>query len=108
MDFVKRPDAKRILTAEAMKIWRDHKEAVFIDVRTPAEYSEGHVPGALLIPLNQLETRLNEIPRDKIVLFICQSGYRSHRANLIAQENLFDNTYMVEGGMIDWQDEIEK
>ncbi|GIV95426.1 MAG: Zn-dependent hydrolase [Herpetosiphonaceae bacterium] len=48
-----------------------------LDVRTPAEYAAGHIPGALNIPLNQLQSRVREIPRDQPLLVYCQSGARS-------------------------------
>jgi rhodanese-related sulfurtransferase len=48
-----------------------------LDVREPWEYREGHVPGAQLIPLAELERRVNEVPRDRPILAICHSGQRS-------------------------------
>ncbi|HSD85832.1 MAG TPA: rhodanese-like domain-containing protein, partial [Anaerolineae bacterium] len=51
--------------------------AFVLDVRQPEEWNEGHIPGAKLIPLDQLEQRVNEVPRDKDVVVVCQSGGRS-------------------------------
>src|ERR1700694_617661 len=48
-----------------------------LDVREPWEYQQGHVPGAQLIPLGELEQRVSEVPRDRPVLAICPSGPRS-------------------------------
>ena len=53
-------------------------EGVFVlDVRQPEEWDEIHIPGATLIPLDQLETRLSEVPQDQPVLVYCRSGNRS-------------------------------
>ncbi|MGB3209128.1 MAG: rhodanese-like domain-containing protein [Desulforhopalus sp.] len=47
-----------------------------IDARTPAEYESGHFPGAVSIPLEQMKTRINEIPKDKFIVVHCMTGGR--------------------------------
>ena len=54
--------------------------AYVLDVRQPDEYEAGHVPGAVLVPLDQLEARLGEVPRDVPLYVICRSGARSAAA----------------------------
>jgi rhodanese-related sulfurtransferase len=54
--------------------------AVVVDVREPDEYRSAHVPGAVLMPLASVPTRVHELPRDRAVYVICQSGARSARA----------------------------
>ncbi len=54
--------------------------AVIVDVRTKAEYAEGHVKGSLNIPLDQLAQNLNKIPKGKPVITCCRSGARSGAA----------------------------
>ena len=54
--------------------------AAVIDVRQPDEYEGGHVPGAVLLPLDQLEGRTAEVPADGELYVICQMGGRSARA----------------------------
>lgn len=51
-----------------------------VDVRETDEYLEGHVPGAVLIPLSELQDRVDDVPSDGPVLLICKSGARSARA----------------------------
>ncbi|GAA1478713.1 rhodanese-like domain-containing protein [Nocardioides aestuarii] len=51
--------------------------AAVLDVREPAEYVQGHVPGARLIPVGQLPARLAEVERDGRVYVVCASGNRS-------------------------------
>ena len=54
--------------------------AVLIDVRQPHEFERFHVPGARLIPLNEVPDRKGEIPQDERVYLICQTGARSAKA----------------------------
>ncbi|HVF74103.1 MAG TPA: rhodanese-like domain-containing protein [Acidimicrobiales bacterium] len=54
--------------------------APLVDVRTPEEYEQARVPGARLIPLDQLNSRADEIPRDQRVYVICALGGRSMAA----------------------------
>jgi rhodanese-related sulfurtransferase len=53
---------------------------VLIDVREPDEYAAGHAPGAVNLPMSQLDARADEVPTDAPVHVICQSGGRSARA----------------------------
>ena len=54
--------------------------ATVLDVRTPAEFSGGHVRGSINIPLDKLAANLHRIPKDKPVIACCQSGMRSGQA----------------------------
>lgn len=55
-----------------------HRDGAFVvDVREPEEYVGGHVPGAVLIPLRDVPTRLGELPKERPVYVICRSGNRS-------------------------------
>lgn len=73
------------------------------DVRTPQEYSAGHVPGATLIALNTLTARANEIPKDGDVFVICQVGGRSAQAIMfLSQQFGYDNLINLEGGTGVW------
>lgn len=56
------------------------EEVVLIDVRTPAEYSKGHIPTATNIPVEDLVDQLALIPRDKTVIVYCSTGYRAAMA----------------------------
>lgn len=73
-----------------------------IDVRSPAEFREGHIPGAVNIDLESLTHRLQEIPRDRPAIFYCRSGRRSEMAaNFAAQAGYADVANL--GGIIAWQ-----
>lgn len=54
--------------------------APLVDVRTLGEWNEGHGPDSILIPLDQLEARIGELPKDKPILLCCRSGARSGNA----------------------------
>jgi rhodanese-related sulfurtransferase len=57
-----------------------HRGATIVDVREPDEFAEGHVPGAISVPLSVLDERLSEIEASDVVYVICRSGNRSLRA----------------------------
>lgn len=63
--------------------------AVILDVRTPAERSNGFIPGSIHIPLDQLRERLTELPKDKEIVVSCQSGQRSYFACRILSQRGF-------------------
>ncbi|GGS25700.1 rhodanese-like domain-containing protein [Deinococcus knuensis] len=73
-----------------------------LDVRTDAEYAGGHVPGATLLPLADLGSRINEVPRDRPVYVICRSGNRSAQASAQLVKAGYTQVYNVDGGMNAW------
>ena len=73
-----------------------------LDVRTAGEFESGHVDGAVNIPLNRLEERLEEVPQGPLVV-ICRSGYRSILGASILQANGIDAVSDLEGGMLAWE-----
>lgn len=92
------------MSVTELKAKLDAGEKLFLlDVRTPEEFSQdGHVAQAVLIPLDQLKTRLGELPADTPIACICRSGNRSTTActDLVAQGYEATN---VTGGMISWK-----
>ncbi len=81
-------------------------DLLLVDVRTPGEYEAGHVPGARLLPLQELDGRLEELAELKAagepVYVICQSGGRSARAADRLVEEGFAEVINVEGGTGAW------
>jgi rhodanese-related sulfurtransferase len=73
-----------------------------LDVREPWEYAEGHVPGAQLLPLSELEDRVGEVPRDRPVLSICHSGQRSLAAAAFLLAQGYPDVSNVDGGTSAW------
>lgn len=76
---------------------------VFLDVRTPEEYASGHIRGAKLVPLQELEKRVAEVPRDRQVYVYCHSGRRSAKAASLLAAKGYTNIENVSGGMVAWQ-----
>ncbi|HSD85001.1 MAG TPA: rhodanese-like domain-containing protein, partial [Anaerolineae bacterium] len=77
--------------------------AFILDVRTPDEWNTVHIPGATLIPLDQLGSRLNEVPQDKEVVVVCHSGNRSKQGRDILKNAGFSQVTSMAGGMNQWQ-----
>lgn len=77
--------------------------AFLLDVRTQEEYDAQHVPGVTLIPLDQLESRVNEVPTDKPVVVICRSGNRSDAGRDILLQAGYQQVTSVNGGIQAWQ-----
>ncbi|HOT57219.1 MAG TPA: rhodanese-like domain-containing protein [Ornithinibacter sp.] len=75
--------------------------AVVLDVREPAEYVGGHVPGAILAPMSRITASLGGVPNDQTVHVICQSGNRSRSmADLLTA--LGYDAVSVDGGTAGW------
>ena len=77
------------------------KGATLLDVRTPEEFSTGHVDGATNIPVGVLASRLAEVPRDKPVVLYCRSGTRSARAASMLRDRGYVQVHDV-GPMPRW------
>jgi rhodanese-related sulfurtransferase len=74
-----------------------------VDVRTAQETSRGIIPGALLIPVQEIETRWKEIPRDgKRTLVYCAGGQRSAAACEFLSRQGFENLFNLSGGFMSW------
>lgn len=80
---------------------------LLLDVRTPEEYAAGHVPGATLIPLQELDGRRDEIAawRERGVVVYCESGGRAERAAGQLREAGFEDVVLLDGSMRRWRDE---
>jgi hydroxyacylglutathione hydrolase len=76
---------------------------VLLDVREPAEYARGHVPGAVNLPQADLATRLEEVPRDRPVQVICQAGSRSLRSAQFLAQVGYERVASVAGGTGAWR-----
>lgn len=89
---------------------KDSLGILLLDVRTPEEYQEGHLPGAILIPVQVLETQIEQIAeyKDRPVIVYCRSGNRSRTASRILADHGFTLIYDMDGGIRKWRGPIEK
>jgi rhodanese-related sulfurtransferase len=78
-------------------------EGTLVDVRRPDEWDEAHIDGAMLITLDGLPDRLDELPKDSTLLVICRSGGHSAVATEALSDAGFD-AVNVTGGMLAWID----
>jgi phage shock protein E len=90
------------IDAKTLDSLRNNPNLFIVDVREDYEYAAGHVPEATLIPLGQLASRLDEIPKDKTVVAVCRSGNRSGQATELLRKAGFD-AHNMSGGMIAWE-----
>jgi SulP family sulfate permease len=86
-----------------LQLQKPGNQSVVIDVRQPREFHRGHIAGARLIPLPELPHRLAELPRNRPVTLVCQSGQRSLQAAYLLKRNRWAKAAFLEGGMLAWK-----
>jgi len=85
------------------------KPVVILDVRTETEYLNSHIPGSLLIPLHDLESRLAEVPNSGTpIAAICQQGYRSASACHLLAEYGYGPMFNLVGGLDRWPGPVHR
>jgi rhodanese-related sulfurtransferase len=86
--------------------WAD-PTLVVLDVRTPAEFAEGHVPGAINIPNAELAARVAELQgsREKDIVVYCRTGMRAREALGVLDKAGFKRLYHLEGDYTRWTEE---
>ena len=101
---------KNISPKEFQEKMQNDGNSVVLDVRTPEEYEEKHIPGSINIDIKEpdFQDKLDELPEDKQYLVYCRSGGRSARACQIMATEGFENLYNLEGGILDWNGEVEE
>jgi len=102
---IKHPDV--ISLDDLLKQIEGNEKVTVLDVREPAEYAFGHIPGAINIPLGELEQRFEELKNSEDVHIICRTGKRSDFAAQKLTEKGLKNIRNVIPGMKDWKGPIE-
>ena len=101
-DFFKHPDIN-----QGVQEYKNVAGAVLLDVRTPQEYREGHIPGSQNVPLQQLD-KVEEVTENKdIGLYVyCHSGTRSRQAVSLLQAMGYTNVHNI-GGIAAYSGKVE-
>jgi len=89
-------------STEAKALLAKNSKTVLLDVRTPDEYRQAHLKGALLIPLGELQRRVQEIPRGRPVLVYCAVGARSLSAAGFLASKGYRDIYNMSDGLVGW------
>lgn len=88
------------------RLKKEDPNLIVLDVRTPEEYAKGHVPHALNIPHDQLQSRIQEIgdARGKEIVVYCRSGRRAASALEVLQKHGYSNLRHLEGDIAKWEE----
>ena len=98
------------LQAVALQEWLQDKARnapLILDVREPWEFDTCHIPGARLIPMQQVAERIDEVPADSDIVVVCHHGARSMQvANYLAEAGR-DRVYNLRGGVAAWAEQVD-
>ena len=100
---------KHISMNDIVQIMEENENYIILDVRTQAEYNQGHIPNAICIPNETIdENVVNKLPdKNQMILVYCRSGNRSRQAAEKLKKLGYTN--LIEfGGIIDWKGKIER
>ncbi len=91
-------------TAELQKVLDEGRKPYVLDVRSSQEWAGGHIPGAMHVPVDDLEKSLHSVKRDGTPMYvICAGGGRSSAASKFLSGRGYLNVFNVEGGMNGWR-----
>lgn len=110
-DVERKEEAKfpHVVTNDDLQAKLNNNEAItIIDVRESAEYAFGHIPGAISIPLGELEAQMSELNKSDEIYVVCRTGNRSDLAAQKLSENGFTNVFNVVPGMSQWTGATEQ
>jgi rhodanese-related sulfurtransferase len=102
-------DAQKYRNPEALARLVEEKAEPYtlVDVRTDGEYSGGHIPTAVNIPVQEIAQNPPEVPKDSLVIVYCRTGSRSSTAKVILESQGYTNVVNF-GGVRSWPGELER
>ncbi len=74
----------------------------FFDIREAEEFAQSRIPGSVLLPLSEINRRLDDFPRDREIIIYCRTGHRSRYLIEILAEHGYTNLINLEGGIVEW------
>lgn len=98
----------RTITTDQLADRLKTDKPVLLDVREPREFAEGHVPGAVNVPLADLRHLADDLDASAETLLICESGRRSATGAKILTRHGFTHAYSVKGGTSAWKGPLER
>jgi rhodanese-related sulfurtransferase len=104
-NYAEEQNPNKITQSQLSELIRNEGDLLLIDVRSEGEYNIGHLPGAIVIPYHEFETRYEEILdfKDKEVVVYCHVGGMGDHAGRVLIKNGFTNVKNLEGGIAQWR-----
>jgi rhodanese-related sulfurtransferase len=93
---------KDVVSREVKTVLGTNKNVYLIDVRTPQEFSQGRLPGAVLIPIGEFERHVAKIPRNKTIVVYCTVGARSKPVARYLSQLGYKDVYNMTDGLAGW------
>jgi len=94
---------RNVQSVEARKFMEKSGNVFLLDVRTPDEYRQARLKGAVLIPVGEIERRIVEVPKNRPILVYCAGGYRSAIAASLLERHGFRQVSEIAGGIAAWE-----
>ena len=101
------PRSRTISAVELQTRLAQGATPLLLDVRTAEEWAIGRLPGALHLPVQELEQRLPEIPRNREIVVYCHHGIRAHAAAEMLQDSGYEQVLNLEGGIDAWSATVD-
>lgn len=93
----------RITPVQANQLLHDRPQVVLVDVRTPQEYAQYHIPNARLVPNETIgDDAIDGLDKESVILVYCRTGHRSRQAAQKLLDIGYKHIYDMEGGITQW------
>jgi rhodanese-related sulfurtransferase len=96
------PNYKNVSSTEAKKLVGQKSNLYLLDVRTPQEFSQAKMKGSVLIPINEIERRIGEVPKNRPILVFCAVGSRSSQVAGFLVNKGYGEVYNMTDGLVGW------
>ena len=93
---------KNVMSPEARKLVEQKKNLFLLDVRSPQEFAQAKMRGSVLIPINEIERRVNEVPKGRPILVLCAVGSRSNLVAGFLVNKGYGEVYNLTDGLVGW------
>ena len=102
----KKENGITLISADSLKKMLNNEHGILLDVRTPQEFAEGHLPGAINIDYKNegFSAALDKLDKTKQYEVYCRSGHRSGESAVMMTKKGFKKVYDLEGGILKWQE----